>query len=173
MSRAKIEELIKVRERPEATLSLAKAVKNSENTVESYIFTDSIRRDIAAILEAIVKGHGGGFWIQAEYGAGKTHFLSTLTSLLIHKEESIWSKVSDPEIRNYRQRLMNNKLFPVIVNLKGAANQDPSKDDLLKLLENGIEDALEESGEKSRIEIRSDDEIIGWYNRQSEGLERS
>lgn len=170
MSRAKIGELIKIRERPEATLSLVRAVKDAENTVESYIFTDSIRRDISIILEAVIKGDGGGFWIQAEYGAGKTHFLATLTSLLTHTEENIWNKVGDPEIRNYRKRLMNNKLFPVVINLKGAGNPDPSKDNLLEVLERGIEDSLEERGERGKVEITSDDEIVGWYNKQAQDL---
>lgn len=163
MSRTRIGDLIKIKEGIEATLSLANAIKTPDITVGSYIFTESIHRYMRIILDTVIRGHGAGFWIQAEYGAGKTHFLSTLSSLLSYGNENVWNNVEDDEIRSYKDRLTNYKLFPVIINLRGAGKPDPLDDDLFEVLEKNIEDALEECGIRNAVKLTSDDKIVEWY----------
>ncbi|HIH77326.1 MAG TPA: hypothetical protein HA341_00095 [Halobacteria archaeon] len=163
MNRTRIGDLIQIKEGLEATLSLANAIKTPDITVGSYIFTNSISRYMKIILDAVIKGHGAGFWIQAEYGAGKTHFLSTLASLLAYGDEKVWKNVQDDEIRNYRQSLTNYKLFPVLINLKGEGKPDPMNDDLFEVIEKKIEDSLEECGIRDKVKLTSDDKMVGWY----------
>lgn len=166
MNRIKIGELIKIKERPETTLLLKAAISNPAKTVDSYIFTESIHDYFTRILEKVSKGSGGGFWIQAEYGAGKTHFLATLASLLLNQDDVVWGKVHDEEIRNYQKRLRNNNLFPVIFSLRGEAGVE-GEEDLLGVIEKRLEESLEEKGIRDRVEITTIDEIYQWYEKEA------
>lgn len=166
----KIKDLIKVKPLRETTLSLIRAIKSKpKETVGSYIFTNSIRDDFEKILDSIVSNRGGGFWIQAEYGAGKTHFIATLSCLLIDTSESLWNLVENPEIQNYRFKLAKMKLFPVIINLKGEASTGDTEEKLLRVIERHIEKAVQDENLQDKLTIATSDEIINWYNSCSQG----
>lgn len=169
--RKKIRDLIKVKEVGETTLSLLREIKMyPRETVETYIFTNSIREHFDTILDNIVSGRGGGFWVQAEYGAGKTHFIAVLSCLLMDTSEALWKLVCDPEIRNYRFKLEKTKLFSVIINLKGEASIDKEEFNLLEVIERHIEETLEEEGLRDKISITTTDEIVDWYKKCSSDL---
>jgi hypothetical protein len=159
----KIDELIQIKQLGETTLSLIREIKfKPKETVGSYIFTNSIRDDFEKIFDSIIGNRGGGFWIQAEYGAGKTHFIATLSCLLMDTSESLWSLVENPEIRNYRFKFERRKLFPVVINLKGEASAGEKEEKLLRIIERHIEETLEERNLRDRVSIATSDEIIGW-----------
>lgn len=113
--------------RPETTLSLVNALRKPVETVETYIFTDSIRAYFNQIFEEVVPNRGQAFWIQAEYGAGKTHFLATLTALLGEQPEAtkqgIWDAVTDVEVRNERFQIQPKRLLPVVFSLRGEGGK--------------------------------------------------
>ncbi len=158
-----IDELIKrVPERPDATIVLSGAIGTPGKTVSTYRFTSNIRGCIEEILEKVSTGRGGGYWVQAEYGAGKTHFLAALTCLLMDTSKGLWDKVRDEEIKNLRHRLEEIKLFPIIFSLKGRAGVD-EEDNLLKVTEGIIEESLEKKGLEDKVSITTEDEIINWY----------
>ena len=158
-----IAELIKrVPERPETTILLSTAIRTPEKTVSTYRFTPNIRGLTEGILEKVSTGRGSGYWVQAEYGAGKTHFLAALTCLLMDTSKELWDKVKDEEIKNFRHRLEEIKLFPIIFSLKGRAGVD-EEDNLLKVIEDSIEESLEKEGLEDKISITTEDEIIDWY----------
>jgi len=158
-----IGELIRrVSERPETTILLYRAIRTPEKTVSTYRFTPNIREWIEAILERVSTGRGGGYWVQAEYGAGKTHFLAALTCLLIDTSKDLWDRVKDEGVKNLRRRLEEIKLFPVVLSLKGEAGVD-EEDNLFKVIEDKIEESLEKVGLEDKISITTEDEIIKWY----------
>lgn len=167
MVRIRLKELIKIKKRPNSCISLPLAIKNPIETVKTYVFTDSIRSNIAEILESAASGNGRGYWIVAEYGAGKTHLESTVKCVLTSTDEKIWNEVQDNEIRTYKSRLQNNRLFPVVFSLKGEGGVEISEDNLFMVIEKEIERSLEESNERDKIKITSDDEILHWYKESS------
>ncbi len=88
MSLLPLADLVVQKPRPETTLALIPAYwDHGREMVESYIFTDTIRQYFTQILESVATGAGQGFWVQAEYGAGKTHFLTTLAALIANGQE--------------------------------------------------------------------------------------
>lgn len=126
MSRLPIRDLILPKKRPQTTLSLVPAFQQqAQEMVETYIFTDTIRSRFTEILDSVAQGRGQGFWIQAEYGAGKTHFLVVLAALLSEQNETLWRLVGDEEIRSFWRRLSAYRLFPVVVSLRGEGSADP------------------------------------------------
>ncbi|MBT9159326.1 MAG: hypothetical protein AAGB97_05130 [Dehalococcoidia bacterium] len=164
--RTPIDKLIAVKEeRPETTLSLAVACKNPIKTVSTYVFTDSIRGYFSTILESVATGRGQGFWVPAEWGYGKTHFLATIASLLSDTSQELWSSVQDREITNYHHRLQNAKLFPVILSLRGEGPVDISGGrSLLQIIEKQIGETLDKCHLQDRVVVTSAEEIFAWFN---------
>jgi len=173
MPRAPIGELFKPKaERPETTLTLLDAIRKPVATISNYCFTDSIRGHFEAILESVATGRGQGFWIQAEYGAGKTHFLATLTSLLSANEPNLWSKVQNAEIQNYGRRLEKTRLFPVVINLRGCTPVPGMNrgNELLLILEGEIQKTLDTRNLRGKVAVTSDDELLAWFDSRPPNL---
>lgn len=157
----KIQNLVKLKERPETTLILARTLDTPEKTISSYIFTPSIKEYFEKILERIYQ-KGGGYWIQAEYGAGKTHFMGTLVCLLLNENENLLNKIQEEEIKILTKKILSKKYFPVILSLIGKASTE-GKDNLLSVIEEGIERKVDELKLRDKILINTEDEIINWY----------
>jgi len=102
MKLQRLDEIICVKpESPETTPLLSKIIldANAARTVQEYLFTPSLRAHFQMVFECAVHRRGQGFWVQAEYGAGKTHFLGTLVNLLIWRDEALWNAVRDDDLR--------------------------------------------------------------------------
>ena len=176
MSRLPIRDLILPKKRPQTTLSLVPAFQHqAREMVETYIFTDTIRAHFAEILDSVTRGHGQGFWVQAEYGAGKTHFLVALAALLSGQGGEMWDLISDDEIRNFRHRLGTYRLFPVVVSLRGEGSADPflGRSLLDVLLEEGFQRALEYNALGDQVQVTAADDLLAWLqSKTSPGIRR-
>jgi hypothetical protein len=83
-----------------------------------------------------------GFWVQAEYGAGKTHFLGTLIDLLIWDDVDVWDAVRDAEMRSdYAAALAKVKMFPVAFSLRGMGESSES-DSLMRIFGEQIRESI-------------------------------
>ena len=176
MSRSPIRDLILPKKRPQTTLSLVPAFQQqASEMVETYIFTDTIRAHFAEILDSVARGHGQGFWVQAEYGAGKTHFLVVLAALLSGQDGELWDLVGDEEIRNFRHRLGAYRLFPVVVSLRGEGSAAPfvGRSLLDVLLEEGFQRSLEHAGLEDRVQVTAAEDLLAWLqSKASQGIRR-
>ena len=174
MSRLPIRDLVLSKKRPQTTLSLVPAFQQqAEEMVEDYIFTDTIRTHFAEILDSVARGHGQGFWVQAEYGAGKTHFLVVLAALLSGRDGELWDLVDDEEIRSFRHRLGAYRLFPVVVSLRGEGSADPflGRSLLDVLLEEGFQRALEHAGLEDQVQVTAAEDLLAWLqSKASKGI---
>jgi hypothetical protein len=174
MPREKLQNLVIPKPMPkDVTLSLTRSFDDPRETVDTYWFTDTIRETFERILKLAAQGRGQGFWIEAEYGAGKTHFLATLACLLAHTEdEALWNLVKDETVRTYRRRLASQRLFPVVLSLKGQSGVDEwSGRTLLGVLEReGLGEALKRADLRDQIQITSTDELLAWFEERESGL---
>jgi hypothetical protein len=124
MPRLPLHDLILHKETPLLTLELHDAaLKTPEETVDTYIFTDTIRQHFTEVLETVALERGQGYWVEAEYGSGKTHFLATLTAMLSDFSDALWNRVGDDDIHRYQTLLKDHRLFPVILSLRGEASE--------------------------------------------------
>ena len=75
-----LEKMITLKPEPETTPSLTEIIQKEKavHTVSDYLFTPALQSHFKRIFDCAVNRKGQGFWVQAEYGAGKTHFLGTL-----------------------------------------------------------------------------------------------
>ena len=165
-------ELIAVKPRPETTPSLKPALVRSEETVGNYYFTPALIEHFKRIFETVVHGRGQGFWVQAEYGAGKTHFLATLGTLLGETAPGAWPLVKDGGLREeYAKPLSANKLLLVPFSLKGMAETD-QESSLTRVVEQQIKDALP-SGIRDQLDVTSDELAHTWWQTQANETEKA
>src|SRR4051794_19949814 len=93
-----LSKIIALKPEPETTPALGKLIQgaNASKTVSEYHFTPALRAHFKRIFDSVVNIKGQGFWVQAEYGAGKTHFLGALIDLLVWKDKGVWDALNDP-----------------------------------------------------------------------------
>jgi hypothetical protein len=176
MNRLPICDLIQPKPRPELTPSLVPAFRHKQRPmVRDYIFTDSIRTHFDTIFDYAARGSGQGFWVQAEYGAGKTHFLVTLAALLTNpQDEEMWHSVQDDAIQRQRQRLASNRLFPVVLSLRGEGASDPYLGrSLLDVLLEEFQVALDAAGLSDRVLLTAAQDILTWLETRTSPAIRS
>jgi len=138
------------------TINLEKAIEpdRREDTVRLYYFAKTLKSAFEDILLTFSAKEGKGFWLTAEYGVGKSHFLSTLACLLSDNSDKVWKAVHDADIRNYQFKFKQRKLFPVVMGLRGKTtinNQRPIT--LLEQLEKEIDEAIIQLGLRGKINI--------------------
>ena len=168
-----IQDIVKVKpEAPETTPSLRDALRKAGATVDCYYFTASLRQVFKEIMDTAVNRKGQGFWIQAEYGAGKTHFLAALALLLSSEDREIWDHVHDEELRKeYQAALGKVRLFPVAFSLLGIGGVD-EEDRLIKHFEKEIISALPESL-RGQVSVTSDELAVSWYDNDANEAEKA
>lgn len=170
MALAPLGELLLQKPQPLLTLELVTAFQNNpRETVETYIFTEHLRNHFEQILDSVARGSGQGFWVQAEYGAGKTHFLATLAALLANTADPLWENADSPAIRQFRPRLQNARLLPVVFSLRGEGSADThtARSLLDVLLEKGFAPALERVGLDGKIQLTPTHALMNWYDKQA------
>jgi hypothetical protein len=156
-----------VKPEPQTTPSLAQLItrENAPKTVAEYHFTPSLREHFKRVFDNIVHRKGQGFWVQAEYGAGKTHFLGALSCPLIWGEEKIWDYVRDQELKDeYSAPLSKVKMFPVAFSLRGMG-ESSGADSLMRIFEEQIQDAIKEFAPElaNQVKITSAELADHWF----------
>ena len=105
--------------------------------------TPALQAHFKRIFECLVHGKGQGFWVQAEYGAGKTHFLATVVNLLTWRELNVWDHFRDDELKkDYSDALSKTRMFPVAFSLRGMGESD-GQDSLMRIVEEQIRESLD------------------------------
>ena len=138
------------------TINLEESIEedNREETVRLYYFAETLKTAFEEILMAFSEPIGRGFWLTAEYGVGKSHFLATLACLLSDNSDELWGCVHNKEIKNLQFQFKKRRLFPVIAGLRGktAISQD-RQITLLEQLEKEIDEAIIQLGLEDKINI--------------------
>ncbi|MGH9752779.1 MAG: hypothetical protein ACREA2_08335, partial [Blastocatellia bacterium] len=141
-------------------------MQEGAKTVSTYRFTPSIKDYCHEILEMVASERGQGYWIEAEYGAGKTHLLGTLGALLTDRTGQIWDAVSDSDIKDFKTALSDKtRLLPVVLNCKGGLKTDGGDDSLLRLLERSIGSALDQAGLGGKVTVSTGNEVREWWEK--------
>jgi len=96
-----ISKLIGLKPEPQTSPSLSGYIKQSKakECVSDYKVTASLRSHFKRVFECVVHRQGQGFWVQAEYGAGKTHLLAALVDLITWRELILWSSFGEDELK--------------------------------------------------------------------------
>ena len=169
--------IITVKPEPETTPSLADIIQRDKavRTVSEYLFTAALRGHTKRVLDCVVNDKGQGFWVQAEYGAGKTHFLGTVVDLLVWQDEEVWDHLRDEELKNdYAAALSKKKWFPVAFSLRGMG-QAGDGDSLMRVFEEEIRESIKALAPAldEQVKITSAELADLWYRNNATDAERA
>ena len=169
--------IITVKPEPETTPSLADIIQRDKavRTVSEYLFTAALRVHTKRVLDCVVNDKGQGFWVQAEYGAGKTHFLGTVVDLLVWQDEKVWDHLRDEELKkDYAAALSKKKWFPVAFSLRGMG-QAGDGDSLMRVFEEEIRESIKALAPAldEQVKITSAELADLWYRNNATDAERA
>lgn len=172
-----LDKIITVKAEPETTPSLSDIIQKEKaiQTVSDYLFTTALRAHFKRIFECVVDRKGQGFWVQAEYGAGKTHFLGTLVDLLVWRELKVWAELRDQELKSeYSGALAKSRWFPVAFSLRGMGQSDEG-DSLMRVFEQQIRESLKgfAPGLDAQVNITSAELADYWFHNEATDAERA
>ena len=172
-----IGKIILVKPEPEMTPSLLDIIQKQKaiQTVAEYLFTPALRSHFKRIFDCVVNRKGQGFWVQAEYGAGKTHFLGTLVDLLVWRELKVWEELRDQELKaDYSGALSKTKWFPVAFSLRGMG-QSGEGDSLMRVFEEQIRENLKMFALEldAQVKITSAELAEHWYGNEASEDEKA
>jgi hypothetical protein len=149
------------------TINLEESIKPEarQETVRLYYFAKTLKTAFEEILQAFSEPVGRGFWLTAEYGVGKSHFLATLACLLTDNSEGVWGSVHDKDIKNYRFHFQKRRLFPIVAGLRGktAIAQDKPIT-LLEQLEKEIDESINQLGLDGKINVTPVAETLNFFD---------
>lgn len=172
-----LNKIIKLKPEPDLTPSLAKIITPEAacQTVSDYLFTAALRGHCKRVFECVVNRKGQGFWVQAEYGAGKTHFLGTLVDLLVWQELKVWDELRDAELKtDYAGAFSKVKWFPVAFSLRGMG-QSGDGDSLMRIFEEQIRESLKAFAPdlEAQIKVTSAELADHWYEKEASDAEKA
>lgn len=166
--------IVSLKPEPQTTPTLNQIIQQSEakQTVADYLFTPSLRVHAKKVFECVVHGKGQGFWVQAEYGAGKTSLLGTVLCLLMWgKDEGVWDTLKDKELREeYQHAIEKRKIFPIAFSMKGLGDaRGASHDSLMQIFEEQTEESIRSIRPDlvGKIRFTSADLAIDWFDGQA------
>jgi len=172
-----LEKILTVKPEPETTPMLSDIIQAEKaiGTVSEYLFTPSLRAHCKRIFDCVVNRKGQGFWVQAEYVAGKTHFLGALVDLLVWRDLKVWDALRDQELRSeYAGALSKARWFPVPFSLRGMG-QSGEGDSLMRVFEEQIRESLKTFAPdlESQIKITSAELADHWYDKEATDAEKA
>lgn len=152
-NRKPLKDILKVPDRVQSVYSLTQHVwagesdaerteskKNNRVRLETLdeFFIDPVRAYLNRIFEKIAEGEGQGFWVQAEFGVGKSHLLAA-TSVLAFGGPDAWERVKERENQEkkagpgsrldalWRKKIEGKKVFPIVFSLEGCGGSQEKK----------------------------------------------
>jgi len=169
-----LSKILSLKPEPQTTPTLNQIIQQSEarQTVSDYLFTPSLRVQAKKIFECVVHSKGQGFWVQAEYGAGKTSLLGTILCLLMWgKDDGVWDALQDKDLRDeYQHAVEKRKLFPIAFSMKGLGDaRGASYDSLMRIFEEQIEESIRalRPDLAEKIRFTSADLALDWFDHQA------
>lgn len=139
------------KERPHLVANVEEAIAHPVRTLQDYLFTSGIRGHFERLFRDLKEERGGGYWVQAEYGGGKTHFLASLLCLLSEASDEVeaatWRVAGDSEMRLlWEKPVRSRKLLGAHMSLMGTAAVVGRQESLLALIDDAIVAALAKRG---------------------------
>ncbi|MBN2440354.1 MAG: hypothetical protein JXJ04_03385 [Spirochaetales bacterium] len=124
----------------QTVIRLEQGKTNPEEIANSFVFTQEVISHFTVIMESIVKKKGGGYFLQGDFGSGKSHFLACLYTTLEFGKTISSLQTSHGGIKRFVDARI--KLLPVDISLIKYR----SRTSLEQIIILSIENALLERG---------------------------
>ncbi|MFC1858274.1 DUF6079 family protein [Thermodesulfobacteriota bacterium] len=129
----------------QTVIRLEEGKTNAESIITSFVFTSEVASHFSVLAGALLKDHGRGFFLQGDFGSGKSHFLATLAAWLSQRPGS--EALSGHHGDLHRVTDSGRKFLVVDVSLVKYRGATP----LERIIVEAIESALGEHGVDARL----------------------
>jgi len=124
----------------QTVIRLEEGRTHPETISKSFVFTEEVDAHFSVLAEALLKNQGRGYFLQGDFGSGKSHFLASLTAWL---SGSAGAEILAPQHSGLRRvNAAGRKILPVDVSLINYR----AKTSLEQILVEAIEAALLSQG---------------------------
>ncbi len=96
-------------------IRLEEGVLNPEEITQHFVFTPDVYNYFSILVENFNKPTGQGFFLQGDFGSGKSHFLAAVSALLSHTGSSETFSAQHVDILEYHKR--KTQLLPIEISL--------------------------------------------------------
>lgn len=194
-------EIIALPERIETTISLDEHIwkrrgKGEERefelaTVRNFVITSELRAYLTEIFRKSTSPYdpqdfehpiGQGWWVQADFGSGKSHLLAYLTIMATAGEEA-WEILTEKERRagkgkreslaQFKEGMLRKRIFPLVKNLVGGGGQRVGTPEAGKPLIDYIVETAQETFEDltgQKLRVFPDELVVSHFMEHHFGL---
>jgi hypothetical protein len=103
---------------------------------ESFVFTEEVGAHFSVLADALVKDHGRGFFLQGDFGSGKSHFLAALSTWLSDRPGA--EVLSEHHNGLGRARASGRSILPVEISLLNYRATTPLERIVVETIENAL-----------------------------------
>lgn len=128
----------------QTVIRLEEGRTRSESIAKNFVFTSDVTSHFAVLADSLLKDHGRGFFLQGDFGSGKSHFLAALTAWLSNYPGA--DVICDHHGGLRRVKESGRRFLPVDISLVNYRSTTP----LERIIVEAIEKALTSQG----IEVR-------------------
>lgn len=115
-------------------IRLEEGKENPAEIAGSFVFTGEVSSHLRVIAEALARGRGQGYFLQGDFGSGKSHLLAALYAWLSKAEGAARFSEGHPELKQAEDK----KLLPVAVSLIDYRAATPLERILLECVEKAL-----------------------------------
>jgi len=126
-------------------IRLEEGRESSAEIAGSFVFTSEVKAHLTVIAEALSAARGQGYFLQGDFGSGKSHFLAALYTWLSGREGA--RRMSADHEALGRAQASAERVLPVAVSLIDYRSQTTLESIVLE----GIERALAEAGRETPL----------------------
>ena len=103
---------------------------------ESFVFTEEVGAHFSVLVDALVKDHGRGFFLQGDFGSGKSHFLAALSTWLSDRPGA--EVLSEHHSGLGRTRASGRSILAVDISLLNYRATTPLERIVVETIENAL-----------------------------------
>ncbi len=129
----------------QTVIRLEEGRTRSESIAESFVFTAEVSTHFSVLADALVKDQGRGFFLQGDFGSGKSHFLAALSTWLSDRPGA--AVLSEHHSGLGRTKASGRSILPVDISLLNYRATTP----LERIVVENIENALISRGFQTQL----------------------
>ncbi|MCF8001960.1 MAG: DUF6079 family protein [Halanaerobiales bacterium] len=156
----KIKELVNVKDvRTVVQMADIKDPKLRDFLTESFVITEEVEKVMLSFFGDLVKNEGKGYFLEGNFGSGKSHLLSVISLLLNYRKS--WQHILDQkDYSNRLEQLSKDVLNKNYITINLSLVEHSNKEYLEDIVMEEIMKFINENDELSSINFKGEEEFI-------------
>jgi hypothetical protein len=155
-----LSDIISYPETINGAIDLEDAETDAEEILRTFILTEDLEKHLLTVLNDLQEERGGTYWLQGEFGSGKSHVLATLYSLLLADDQVSYDLLESDAISTIGTDIHSKDVLVVPFSLAGGGDAQLS---LHKNIIRHTQDAYREAT-GNELPVSADERLLEEFN---------